>query len=73
MIVVVHIVTLALHLLSLMWPRPFARWLVGGVKGEGGRRVCWLWMGCLLALPLCWQSQSDCGMKFVTWFPCWVC
>ena len=30
---------------SLVWPRPFARWLVGGAKGEGGKRVWWLWTG----------------------------
>jgi len=52
MIVVVHIVTLALHLLSLMWPRPFAWWLVGRVKGEGRRRVCWLWW------DVCWLCRN---------------
>ena len=39
--------------LSLAWPRPFPRRLVGGAGGgEEGRRVWWLWTGC------CWLCRN---------------
>ena len=37
---------------SVIWFRPSARRLVGRVKGEGERRVWWLWTAC------CWLCQN---------------
>jgi len=40
-------------MVSLSLPRSFARQLVGGAKGEGGRRVWWLWTEFCW---LCWNA-----------------